>query len=150
PLNSGPGGTGRMEAVPEHGCGVSAPLAILVVISHQRESRGNGTKGQCLLRGGRLDSRIWTQRIPAMPEESSQAPRSAPRTGKCYPDATMALAGIVADGQTFAVGGFGLCGIPEALIAALRDSGVKGITAISNNAGVDGFGLGQLLETRQI
>jgi len=69
---------------------------------------------------------------------------------KLYPDATSALAGIVADGQTLAVGGFGLCGIPEALIAALRDSGVKNLTAISNNAGVDGFGLGQLLETRQI
>ncbi|AXA90402.1 CoA transferase subunit A [Massilia sp. YMA4] len=69
---------------------------------------------------------------------------------KIYPDANAALAGIVQDGQTIAVGGFGLCGIPEALIAALRDSGVKGLTAISNNAGVDGFGLGQLLETRQI
>jgi len=56
----------------------------------------------------------------------------------------------VRDGQMIAVGGFGLCGIPEALIAALRDSGVTGLTAISNNAGVDGFGLGQLLETRQI
>ncbi len=56
----------------------------------------------------------------------------------------------MADGQTLAVGGFGLCGIPEALIAALRDSGVKNLTAISNNAGVDGFGLGQLLGTRQI
>ncbi|HCL60326.1 MAG TPA: succinyl-CoA--3-ketoacid-CoA transferase [Acinetobacter sp.] len=69
---------------------------------------------------------------------------------KVYPDAKSALAGIVADGQTIAVGGFGLCGIPEALIAALRDSGAKGLTVISNNAGVDGFGLGQLLETRQI
>ncbi len=69
---------------------------------------------------------------------------------KVYPDAQSALAGIVQDGQTVAVGGFGLCGIPEALIGALRDSGVKGLTAISNNAGVDGFGLGQLLETRQI
>ena len=69
---------------------------------------------------------------------------------KVYPDAATALAGIVKDGQTIAVGGFGLCGIPEALIAALRDSGVKNLTAISNNAGVDGFGLGQLLTTRQI
>jgi len=69
---------------------------------------------------------------------------------KVYPDAVAALAGIVHDGQTIAVGGFGLCGIPEALIAALRDTGAKGLTAISNNAGVDGFGLGQLLETRQI
>src|SRR5690606_13467387 len=68
---------------------------------------------------------------------------------KVFPDAKAALEGIVADGQTLAVGGFGLCGIPEALIAALRDSGVKDLTAISNNAGVDGFGLGQLLETRQ-
>ncbi|WP_338763610.1 CoA transferase subunit A [Massilia sp. METH4] len=69
---------------------------------------------------------------------------------KVYPDAQSALAGVVQDGQTIAVGGFGLCGIPEALILALRDSGVKNLTAISNNAGVDGFGLGQLLETRQI
>jgi 3-oxoacid CoA-transferase subunit A len=69
---------------------------------------------------------------------------------KVYPSAKAALAGVVKDGQTIAVGGFGLCGIPEALIAALRDSGVKGLTAVSNNAGVDGFGLGQLLETRQI
>src|ERR1700759_4703531 len=69
---------------------------------------------------------------------------------KGYPSAAEALKDIVKDGQTFAVGGFGLCGIPEALIAALRDSGVKGITCISNNAGVDGFGLGVLLQTRQI
>ncbi|MFL6716100.1 MAG: CoA transferase subunit A, partial [Burkholderiaceae bacterium] len=69
---------------------------------------------------------------------------------KVYPDAASALADIVKDGQTIAVGGFGLCGIPEALIAALRDSGVKDLTAISNNAGVDNFGLGQLLATRQI
>src|ERR1700704_1297498 len=69
---------------------------------------------------------------------------------KVFPDARAALADIIKDGQTFAVGGFGLCGIPEALIAALRDSGVSGLTAISNNAGVDGFGLGQLLNTRQV
>jgi 3-oxoacid CoA-transferase subunit A len=69
---------------------------------------------------------------------------------KLYPDAATALKDIVKDGQTIAIGGFGLCGIPEALIGALRDSGVKGLTAISNNAGVDGFGLGQLLTTRQI
>jgi 3-oxoacid CoA-transferase subunit A len=69
---------------------------------------------------------------------------------KVYPDAASALADIVKDGQTIAVGGFGLCGIPESLIAALRDSGVKNLTAISNNAGVDGFGLGLLLGTRQI
>jgi len=69
---------------------------------------------------------------------------------KVYPSAAAALQGIVKDGQLLAVGGFGLCGIPEALIAALHDSGVKNLTVISNNAGVDGFGLGQLLETRQI
>ena len=69
---------------------------------------------------------------------------------KIYPSAEAALKGIVQSGQLMAVGGFGLCGIPEALIAALRDSGVKDLTVISNNAGVDGFGLGQLLETRQI
>ncbi|SDO97182.1 3-oxoacid CoA-transferase subunit A [Ralstonia sp. 25mfcol4.1] len=69
---------------------------------------------------------------------------------KVYASAAEALAGVVRDGQTIAVGGFGLCGIPEALIAALRDSGVKQLTCISNNAGVDGFGLGQLLATRQI
>jgi 3-oxoacid CoA-transferase subunit A len=69
---------------------------------------------------------------------------------KIYPSAAEALKGIVADGQLFGVGGFGLCGIPEALIAALRDSGVQNLTAISNNAGVDDFGLGILLQTRQI
>ena len=69
---------------------------------------------------------------------------------KVYPSAAAALQGIVKDGQLMAVGGFGLCGIPEALIGALRDSGVKNLTVISNNAGVDGFGLGLLLETRQI
>ena len=69
---------------------------------------------------------------------------------KIYPSAAEALKGVVKDGQLLAVGGFGLCGIPEALIEALRDSGAKNLTVISNNAGVDGFGLGQLLETRQI
>ncbi|MEO5861097.1 MAG: CoA transferase subunit A [Burkholderiales bacterium] len=69
---------------------------------------------------------------------------------KVYPSAQAALKGIVKDDQMIAVGGFGLCGIPEALIDALRDSGVKNLTVISNNAGVDGFGLGKLLETRQI
>ncbi|NMZ64678.1 CoA transferase subunit A [Pseudomonas oryzihabitans] len=69
---------------------------------------------------------------------------------KLYPNAAAALDGLVSDGITLAVGGFGLCGIPEALIAALRATGARELTAISNNAGVDGFGLGQLLETRQI
>jgi 3-oxoacid CoA-transferase subunit A len=69
---------------------------------------------------------------------------------KIYASAKAALDGIVKDSQMFAVGGFGLCGIPEALIDALRDSAVKDLTVISNNAGVDGFGLGKLLQTRQI
>ncbi len=69
---------------------------------------------------------------------------------KLYPSAKEALTGILKDGQTIAVGGFGLCGIPEALIAAVRDLGTKNLTCISNNAGVDGFGLGMLLETRQV
>jgi 3-oxoacid CoA-transferase subunit A len=69
---------------------------------------------------------------------------------KIFPDAASALEGLTFDGMTVMSGGFGLCGIPEHLIAALRDSGTKGLTVISNNAGVDGFGLGQLLETRQI
>lgn len=85
-----------------------------------------------------------------MVEAVVSAPSSGGARNKLFPSAEAALQGVVADGQTLAVGGFGLCGIPEALIAALRDSGVTGLTAISNNAGVDGFGLGLLLETRQI
>jgi len=69
---------------------------------------------------------------------------------KVFQSAPAALADIVKDGQTLGVGGFGLCGIPEALIAAVRDSGVRDLTCISNNAGVDGFGLGLLLATRQV
>lgn len=69
---------------------------------------------------------------------------------KIFSSATAALDGVVRDGQLIAVGGFGLCGIPEALIDALLASGVKNLTAVSNNAGVDGFGLGKLLESRQI
>lgn len=69
---------------------------------------------------------------------------------KIYPSAQEALAELVEDGMTLAVGGFGLCGIPEALIGALRDTGKSNLTVISNNAGVDGFGLGLLLESRQI
>ncbi len=69
---------------------------------------------------------------------------------KVYPSAAAALHGVVQDDQLLAVGGFGLCGIPEALIIALRDSGKTGLTVISNNAGTDGFGLGLLLQTRQI
>ena len=69
---------------------------------------------------------------------------------KLYPSAAHALEGVVEDGMTLAVGGFGLCGIPEALILALRETGKRELTVISNNAGVDGFGLGVLLESRQI
>lgn len=69
---------------------------------------------------------------------------------KLYLDAAAALAGVTFDGMTIMSGGFGLCGIPEKLIAALRADGVRDLTCISNNAGVDGFGLGLLLETRQI
>ena len=69
---------------------------------------------------------------------------------KVYPDAASALAGLIKDGMTIMSGGFGLCGIPESLIMAIKDSGAKNLTVISNNAGVDGVGLGILLETRQI
>ena len=69
---------------------------------------------------------------------------------KVYSDATSALASLIKDGMTIMSGGFGLCGIPETLILAIRDSGAKNLTVISNNAGVDGIGLGILLETRQI
>ena len=69
---------------------------------------------------------------------------------KVYDSATSALEGVLRDGMLIAAGGFGLCGIPELLIAAIRDAGVKDLTVASNNAGVDGFGLGMLLETRQV
>jgi len=69
---------------------------------------------------------------------------------KVHPDAVTALAGLLRDDMTIMAGGFGLCGIPENLIEAIRLSGVKGLTVISNNAGVDGFGLGVLLETKQV
>ncbi|MBM3611665.1 MAG: CoA transferase subunit A [Alphaproteobacteria bacterium] len=69
---------------------------------------------------------------------------------KVYPDAAAALEGLLFDGMTIASGGFGLCGIPELLIAAIRDAGTKDLTVASNNAGVDGFGLGILLATRQV
>jgi 3-oxoacid CoA-transferase subunit A len=69
---------------------------------------------------------------------------------KVYPDAKAALAGLLRDGMTIMAGGFGLCGIPETLIQAIRESGVKDLTVVSNNAGVDSVGLGLLLETKQI
>lgn len=71
-------------------------------------------------------------------------------THKVYPSASEALRGVVKDGMTIAVGGFGLCGIPEQLIIALRDSGAKDLVCVSNNAGVDDWGLGLLLQTRQV
>ncbi|NUQ73767.1 MAG: CoA transferase subunit A [Polyangiaceae bacterium] len=70
--------------------------------------------------------------------------------GKVYGSAAAALAGLLRDGMTIAAGGFGLCGIPENLIAAIRDAGTRDLTIASNNAGVDGFGLGVLLATRQV
>ncbi len=75
---------------------------------------------------------------------------SALGESKVWPDARAALDGIVRDGMLLAIGGFGLCGIPEALILALRDAGVRNLTIASNNAGVDGWGLGLLLETHQV
>lgn len=69
---------------------------------------------------------------------------------KVYPDAAAALAGLLKDGMLIMAGGFGLCGIPESLILAIRDSGVKNLTVVSNNAGVDSIGLGLLLDTKQI
>src|SRR5947209_6229282 len=69
---------------------------------------------------------------------------------KVYPDARAALADLLRDGMMIMAGGFGLCGIPETLIQAIRDSGVKNLTVVSNNAGTDGVGLGLLLDTRQI
>src|SRR3989442_4257565 len=69
---------------------------------------------------------------------------------KVYPDARTALAGLLKDGMVIMAGGFGLCGIPESLILAIRDAGVKNLTVVSNNAGIDGVGLGILLDSRQI
>jgi len=80
--------------------------------------------------------------------DSNEKPISG--MGKLWPTARAALDGIVNDGMLLAIGGFGLCGIPEALILALRETGVRDLTVASNNAGVDGWGLGLLLETRQI
>ena len=75
---------------------------------------------------------------------------NVPGLNKLYPDARTALSGIVHDGMLLAIGGFGLCGIPEALIAALRDTGARDLTIASNNAGVDQWGIGLLLQTRQV
>ncbi|MFI4891023.1 MAG: CoA transferase subunit A [Steroidobacterales bacterium] len=72
------------------------------------------------------------------------------RSSKVYPDALSALRDVLRDGMTVMSGGFGACGVPENLIAAVRDLGVRGLTVVSNNAGLDGFGLGILLQTHQI
>src|ERR671929_520010 len=84
------------------------------------------------------------------PSKELRDPRRKARMNKVYPDARAAMAELVKDGMTIMAGGFGLCGIPETLIMAIRDSGVKNLTFVSNNAGIDGAGLGLLLETRQI
>jgi 3-oxoacid CoA-transferase subunit A len=88
--------------------------------------------------------------MPYAPKALFSIPHRKNAMSKVYPDARSALDGILFDGMTIMSGGFGLCGIPEFLTAALKDSGVKDLTVVSNNAGVDGFGLGLLLETRQI
>src|SRR5258707_1341214 len=103
----------------------------------------------------RAASPIGTGRSPAPPIYAMVARAGFEQGGeglvnKVYPDATAALAGLLKDGMMIMAGGFGLCGIPEVLILAIRDSGVKNLTVVSNNAGVDGAGLGLLLETRQI
>src|SRR5258706_10030861 len=82
--------------------------------------------------------------------ERENPQRGASEMSKVYPDAKSALAGLLKDDMTIAAGGFGLCGIPENLIAALVESGVKGLTIGGNNAGVDDFGMGLLLKSRQV
>src|SRR5262245_7687571 len=86
----------------------------------------------------------------ALSRRGTRRSRGGHSMKKVYPDAQAALAGLLKDGMLVMAGGFGLCGIPETLILAIRDSGVKNLTIVSNNAGVDGAGLGLLLETRQV
>jgi 3-oxoacid CoA-transferase subunit A len=85
-----------------------------------------------------------------VPHHHHQALKDEEFMKKVYPDARAALAGLLKDGMLIMAGGFGLCGIPETLIKAIRDSGVKNLTIVSNNAGTDGIGLGLLLDTRQV
>ena len=92
-----------------------------------------------------IDFSLYTSR---MKRGGMPAGRARFEVDKVFPSAKAALDGVIKDGQVLAVGGFGLCGIPEALIAAVRDSGAKNLTAISNNAGVDGFGLGAAARRR--
>src|SRR6266478_5007533 len=99
-------------------------------------------------RSGRQSAQIDSGGAPALsPGLTAQERLMA---NKVYRDAEAALAGLLHDGMMIMAGGFGLCGIPEKLILALRDSGATGLTVVSNNAGIDGAGLGLLLETRQI
>src|SRR4029077_13671030 len=88
--------------------------------------------------------------VPFAPPRAGIILSAMNSNSKVYPDAAAALRGLVKDDMTIMCGGFGVCGIPEKLITALRDSGVRGLTVVSNNAGIDGGGLGLLLETRQI
>ena len=134
------------------GASLDAESAILPFGRGQRESRPAFVMGHCTnVRWVTAGTHVKLARfLKEWRNADAVAGMNKPPKNKLYPEAGDALRDLVADGQTLAVGGFGLCGIPEALIAALRDSGVKGLTVISNNAGVDGFGLGLLLETRQI
>src|ERR1700730_8850892 len=101
-------------------------------------------KQDCSVAAGQSDSRA----APALSRPvTAQEPLMA---NKVYPDAKAALAGLLHDGMLIMAGGFGLCGIPETLILAIRESGVKNLTIVSNNAGIDGIGLGLLLDSRQI
>src|ERR1700688_4818756 len=101
-------------------------------------------KQDCSVAAGQIENRA----APALsPPVIAQEP---PMANKVYPDAAAALAGLLRDGMMIMAGGFGLCGIPEKLIRAIHDAGIKDLTVVSNNAGIDGAGLGVLLETRQI
>src|SRR6202046_208343 len=91
-----------------------------------------------------------TAAAPCRGGAAGKAARNPTMANKVYPDAAAALAGLLHDGMMVMAGGFGLCGIPEKLILAIRNTGVSGLTFVSNNAGIDGAGLGLLLETRQI
>src|SRR6201986_715374 len=101
--------------------------------------------------GGRIEAE--RDRLDAVPPARLHEGRTTGRSAfmkKVYPDARTALADVLKDGMLIMSGGFGLCGIPETLILAIRDSGVKNLTVVSNNAGIDGVGLGVLLDTHQI
>jgi len=119
---------------------------------HRADIRNRGVLSKDLVRSRPPEATVrivvheslWGKR---MQEHNSESARSLT---KLWPDAEAALKGIVWDGMLLAIGGFGLCGVPDALIAALRHSGVRDLTIASNNAGVDQWGIGMLLETRQV